>query len=180
MLVKLTACEPELALACSKCGAAGHASCGCDAPYVRVQAAISDDSNRHLSNRALAAKVGVSDMTIGRARKSSGATRVAPDKVTGKDGKSYPRKPKRRKAPRRATVENSVDPLFLKISEVAAIMDKRSAESVIAETKAQFDSGVGLDRAYTERLAFVRDWLNSVIQGSEVFIVTCSINTEED
>lgn len=83
------------------------------------------------------------------------------------------RKPKPRKL-RRATVANSVDPLFLKISELAALMDKRSAHTILAETKTQFDSGVGLDHTYVERLTFVRDWLDEVVKGSKKFVVTCS------
>jgi hypothetical protein len=88
VLVKMTACEPEHQLQCSSCGAVGHASCGCDAPYVRVQAAIADESNQLLSTRALAAKVGVSHMTIGRARKNATVTHVTVEKRVGLDGKA--------------------------------------------------------------------------------------------
>jgi len=90
--------------------------------------------------------------------------------VLAKRGTKKPRKL------RRATVENSVDPLFLKISEIAALMDKRPARTVLAETAQQFSGGGldGLDRTYIERLTFVRDWLTAVIDGSEQFIVTCN------
>jgi len=81
---------------------------------------------------------------------------------------------RRKRKLRRATVANSVDPLFLKISEVAAMMDKRPAADIVAETQSQFTGGRGLDRGYIERLAFVRDWLDTVIQGSEKFVVTCT------
>ena len=75
---------------------------------------------------------------------------------------------------RRATVANSVDPLLLKISELASLMDKRPADTLVSETRAQFDSGVGLDREYIERLSFVRNWLTTVIDGSQQFVVSCS------
>jgi transposase len=42
------------------------------------------------SLRAIAGVVGVSDMTVHRDLADAGATPVAPDRTTGKDGKSYP------------------------------------------------------------------------------------------
>jgi hypothetical protein len=72
------------------------------------------------------------------------------------------------------TVENSVDPLFLKISELAAMMDQQSAQAFIDRSQQDFDRGRGYDRAYVERLEFVRDWLNKLIEGEKKFVVTCS------
>jgi len=96
VLVKITACDPGHALACSECGAVGQASCGCNAPYVRVAAALADEKNRHRSNRAIAKDIGVGEATV---RRSRGAPCGAPEKRTGRDGKSYPaRKMPKRKA----------------------------------------------------------------------------------
>lgn len=94
VLVQISAPDEGRELACSSCGAVGHAGCDCDAPYVRVQAALADESNRHLSNRALAAKVGVSDQTIGRARKATATHVAVEEKRVGRDGKArrMPRK----------------------------------------------------------------------------------------
>jgi hypothetical protein len=46
-------------------------------------------ANPNKSNRAIAAELGVSDMTVKRAREASGATFDAPERI-GRDGKSYP------------------------------------------------------------------------------------------
>jgi hypothetical protein len=82
-------------LECSSCGAEANASCDCGKPYVpaKVRAADAIKANPEKSNRAIADEIGVSDMTVGRARKE-GATDVAPEEVIGRDGKSYPAKPR--------------------------------------------------------------------------------------
>ena len=79
-------------LECSECGATAQATCGCGVAYVPAgtRAAAAVAANPKKSDRALAAELGVSGQTIGRARKKSGATNVAPERVAGKDGKSYP------------------------------------------------------------------------------------------
>ncbi|MGE0828917.1 MAG: hypothetical protein AB7O04_06145 [Hyphomonadaceae bacterium] len=52
---------------------------------VAAKAAVA--ANPGLSNIAIAKKIGVSDQTIGRARKQSGPTNVGPVKRLGRDGK---------------------------------------------------------------------------------------------
>jgi len=88
VFVKITACDQGRELACSECGSIGHASCDCAAPYVRVAAALADEKNRHRSNRAIAKDLGVSDMTVGRARRKATATHDAVEAPRlGLDGK---------------------------------------------------------------------------------------------
>lgn len=82
-------------LVCSLCGADGEGSCNCGASYVPAgqRAADAISKNPGKSDRAIAEEIGVSDQTVGRARRRT-ATPVAVTKRTGKDGK-------RRKMPRR-------------------------------------------------------------------------------
>ena len=70
--------------------ASGTGSCHCGAPYVpageRTKAAL--PANTDKTDRALAAELGVSHMTIRRAREVAGVTNVTPEKRTGRDGKT--------------------------------------------------------------------------------------------
>lgn len=77
-------------MVCTGCGAEANASCNCGLAYVPAsqRAAEAIKNNPEKSNRAIAAELGVSDMTVGRARESLGATYVAPDRL-GRDGKIY-------------------------------------------------------------------------------------------
>jgi hypothetical protein len=77
-------------LACTACGAEAHASCNCGKPYVpaKLRAKEAIRANPQKSDRAIAADIGTSDMTVGRARKELGATDVAPERE-GRDGKVY-------------------------------------------------------------------------------------------
>jgi len=104
-------------LRCTKCGTRSKAECGCGAPYVgehrwamrmadvpepavaetaldRAMAAIAASPEK--SNRAIAAEIGVSAQTVKRAREQMEqavgdvAPDVAPDRRTGRDGRSYP------------------------------------------------------------------------------------------
>jgi hypothetical protein len=65
----------------------------CGAPYIAAgaRAAKAVAENPGMSDRAIAAELGVSDTTVLRARKS-GASNAAPETRTGKDGKKYPAK----------------------------------------------------------------------------------------
>jgi flagellar hook-length control protein FliK len=75
------------AMQCSACGATGIAACDCGEPYLpaTARAAKAIAANPEMSDRAIAAEIGVSDMTVGRARKTT-ATGVAVGRV-GRDGK---------------------------------------------------------------------------------------------
>ena len=85
-------------LVCTECGASGEGSCRCGAPYVAPgqRAAEAVTANPNKSDRAIAADIGVDHKTVSKARKSGGEY-SPPEKRTGKDGKSYPVKRKRRK-----------------------------------------------------------------------------------
>jgi hypothetical protein len=76
---------------CSSCGAEAEASCDCGVPYLPAgdRAAKAVAANPEMSNRAIAAQIGVSDKTVASARRQ-GAEYSAPAKHTGRDGKSYP------------------------------------------------------------------------------------------
>jgi IS30 family transposase len=89
-------------LICSKCGAKGRGSCRCGAAYLppdkRAAKALKTKSG--WSNRAIAEKIGVTHKTVGRARQKAGGDKSPPEKRQGKDGKSYPARPKpKTKAP---------------------------------------------------------------------------------
>jgi hypothetical protein len=76
-------------LSCTGCGAEANASCNCGKPYVpkKQRAAEAIAANPQKSDRAIAADLGVSPMTVGRAR--AGVTDVTPDEREGRDGKIY-------------------------------------------------------------------------------------------
>jgi Winged helix-turn-helix DNA-binding len=73
---------------CSACGATADAACECGVAYVPagVRAAKAVAENPGLSNRVIAAEIGVSEPTVRRAR---GASCDAPETVIGRDGKQY-------------------------------------------------------------------------------------------
>ena len=106
---------------CSSCGAPGHASCACGVAYVpaasKALAAIAETPQ--LSDRSIAKRIGISKDSVRRARTGASAP-VEPMARLGADGKV--RQLPRRKL-KRVTVESSIDPMFMKISELAAIMD---------------------------------------------------------
>lgn len=84
---------------CSECGAAASCDCGAKMVPAGTRAAAAIAANPGKSDRAIAAEIGVSDMTVGRARRKAGATNVSPEadgaseRRLGRDGKSYsPRK----------------------------------------------------------------------------------------
>jgi hypothetical protein len=114
---------PVLRLVCTKCGAAGSAGCNHGVEFLvkaSDRALLEIQKNPGLSNRAIAAKAGVDKDTVRKINglRSHGEKSPGERKsVIGKDGKRY--KPRRRKPLPAKTVENSVDPLFLKISELA-------------------------------------------------------------
>jgi hypothetical protein len=78
-------------LACRKCGTTTDPACDCGASYSFVRpgkrAAMAIAANPEKSDRAIAEQLGISDMTVARARKST-ATKVAVGKRIGKDGKA--------------------------------------------------------------------------------------------
>jgi hypothetical protein len=88
--------KQELNYQCSECGA--ERGCNCSAPAV-LKAAIALAANPQKSDRAIAAEIGVSDKTVGKARKA-GAESSAPEDVRiGRDGKSYSAKTKTKNKP---------------------------------------------------------------------------------
>lgn len=110
----------ETKLVCSACGAVGKGSCLCGAHYVPAgeRAAKAAAANPEKSARAIADDLGVSKDTVRRARKSGGAN-APTDRVTGKDGKSYPAKkrgrPRKQERPHKSdlTVQQQAAVLFL-------------------------------------------------------------------
>lgn len=94
-------------LVCSTCGADGEGTCRCGAPYVPAVRRVTayDKANPGKSTRQAAADLGISQSGVQKARKSgehqySGANQFAPDKITGRDGKSYSAKSKPRPEPK--------------------------------------------------------------------------------
>lgn len=88
----ITIDEAREHLECEKCGATAEAKCDCGVGYKYVPAMkIAEKAvmeNPQKSNRAIADEIGVSDQTIGRARRKTTATFVAVGALRiGKDGK---------------------------------------------------------------------------------------------
>ena len=165
-------------LVCSACGASGHANCDCGAPYVPkgTRAAEAIKANPHKSDRALAEELGVGNATVSRARRASTVSR---DTVrTGLDGKKRKQPKKRRRLPS-VTLESALDPLFLRLSEAAAGMDRRPVKDVIAGLERQYAAGLGLGIEGVERLEFIRDWLTALIEGMKPLVVSCQPNIQE-
>ncbi|HEY7414851.1 MAG TPA: hypothetical protein VH593_06640 [Ktedonobacteraceae bacterium] len=79
-------------LRCSECGSSAEASCECGVAYIPASEYARRELEKHpeMSDRALAAKIGVGTMTVSRARKKVGVPNGTPEKRVGKDGKSYP------------------------------------------------------------------------------------------
>src|ERR1700722_10869833 len=79
-------CGPgQVKLECSSCGAEGTGTCECGVPYFvspRERAAEAIKANPEKSDRAIAAEIGVSDKTVGAARKTVTAegSAVEPEK----------------------------------------------------------------------------------------------------
>jgi hypothetical protein len=84
-------------IGCSACGATTDAACDCGVAYVPAgqRAAEAVAANPELSDRAIAAEIGVDHKTVGAARKSVGE-HSPPEKRVGKDGKRYKAKPAKR------------------------------------------------------------------------------------
>jgi hypothetical protein len=77
-------------MTCTGCGAEANASCNCGKPYVpkKQRAADAVAANPQKSDRAIAADIGVSPMTVNRAREEAGVTDGTPERE-GLDGKVY-------------------------------------------------------------------------------------------
>jgi hypothetical protein len=97
-------------LRCTSCGKTTDVVCSCGASYEYIApgklAAKAVEDNPGMSDRDIADKIGVSDTTVLRARKSTASKEAVEEKRTGKDGKTR-RMPKRRERRRRndATAE---------------------------------------------------------------------------
>ena len=96
-VIKMSSRSLALALRCTVCGAEANAACDCGANYepasVRAERVLKENPMK--SNRAIAEMAGTGEATVRRLR--SGASPDAPEKVEGRDGKSYSapaRKPK--------------------------------------------------------------------------------------
>ena len=89
-------------LICSACGASGEGSCRCGASYVSAKQRVAeyDKAKPGQSTRGAAAELGMSNSTVSEARSGvrhrtpeagSGGdiAEAAPNRVTGRDGKSY-------------------------------------------------------------------------------------------
>lgn len=76
-------------LQCEACGAKAEAACNCGAPYVPAgkRAAAAIIINPEMSDRAIAAEIGVDHKTVGKARRATGESSPV-EKRTGRDGKT--------------------------------------------------------------------------------------------
>ena len=112
-------------LVCSECGADGIGTCACNAPYLppTLKKAVEAIAvNPEKSNRVIAEEIGVSDMTVGRARKTVATRNVATERRIGKDGKSYKSHP---------------GPEILRQKEEAKLLREKKKEQREAEKRRQ-------------------------------------------
>jgi hypothetical protein len=91
------------AMHCSECGVEAAAACDCGAPYVPagVAAAKAVAAHPEKSDRAIAAEIGVSDKTVGKARRAT-AENSAVETRLGLDGKARKRPAKNTERNRKA------------------------------------------------------------------------------
>lgn len=111
--------QKRLALSCTKCGSMADAACDCGSPYIpaKVRAAEAIAANPTKSDRAIAADIGVSAMTVQRARPT--VTDVTVERM-GLDGKV-------RRLPERQTEE---------VTDVAGL--DSTAQQVISDLAIQY------------------------------------------
>ena len=141
--------EPRL---CSDCGTAK--ACNCNAPYITaIEYAVKAlAANPELSDRALAAKIGVSHQTIGRARATGPDGPVneeTAEKRIGLDGK--PRKtPKKKPRPPKPYV-NPITRAWMKASAGERREFVRDCWAYITQVRNQLDSNGHLHREEHEQ-----------------------------
>lgn len=97
-VIQLSKRSQALALRCTLCGVEAAASCNCGAVYEPASVAVARaiKNNPAKSNRAIAEIAGVTHTTVNQIR-AAGGNHFPPEKVEGRDGKSYSspaRKPK--------------------------------------------------------------------------------------
>ena len=137
--------ETNTLMVCTACGAEAKASCACGVGYMpkAVRAAEAIKANPEKSDRAIAEELGVSDMTVGRARKQVQHD-VAPEKRVGLDGKKQAAKKKRpenessrqaKPAPKTEKVQPAVDALVRAGASVPR--DKLAAEYGVSQKTVQ-------------------------------------------
>jgi hypothetical protein len=101
---------------CTGCGAEANASCSCGVDYkpksVRAADAIKLDPGR--SDRAIAADIGADRKQVRRERAKLGGD-MSPPERTGRDGKSYPAKPRRPVSAKKNISITEFDRLIFKI-----------------------------------------------------------------
>jgi|SRR6185312_14472580 len=77
-------------MVCTGCGAEANASCNCGKPYIpaKQRAAEAIAANPQMSDRAIAAGLGVSHETVSKARREAPVNELTPERI-GLDGKVY-------------------------------------------------------------------------------------------
>lgn len=155
-------------LSCSACGAEANASCDCGKPYVpaRQRARQAVEANPQKSDRAIAADLGVSPDTVGRARKESGVRDQSPERV-GRDGKVY-RFPVRDDEPDEAT-ESAEHDEGLRVIAVRGFLNRATEAKEIATvgklqpsdvTEAMIDAANDAAAAWSKAAQNLRDMIN--------------------
>jgi hypothetical protein len=89
------------AMDCSECGVEAAAACDCGAPYIPagVAAAKAVTAHPEKSDRAIAAEIGVSDKTVGKARRATAESSAVKARV-GLDGIARKQPAKRKRGQR--------------------------------------------------------------------------------
>lgn len=81
--------KPALEIGCTGCGATVDAACDCGVPYMPAgqRAAAAIIANPQMSDRSIAAELGIGKDTVRRAREVTGARAPVDEPRTGLDGK---------------------------------------------------------------------------------------------
>jgi hypothetical protein len=142
-------------LGCMSCGATVEAACDCGTIYVpagqRAIAAVS--VNPEMSDRAIAAAIGVDHKTVAAARRAIGED-SPPEKRIGKDGKRYRAKPARPYDPvgdSRATFERQCY-LSIMAAETATVLIHDCGE-IDEELFTLADNAANIWRELAEKLS---------------------------
>jgi hypothetical protein len=108
---------PKLHLYCAKCGVVSEPRCDCNVGYITAGevARRAVAANPEKSDRAIAAEIGVSQPTVGKARKAAAAAgdkNLSSAKRTGRDGKSYPASRRTKRMPKLDEAVRILRPLY--------------------------------------------------------------------
>ena len=164
-----------LAMRCTACGVEASASCACGVAYEPASVAIARALKAHptKSNRAIAEIVGVTHTTVNQVR-AAGGNHFPPEKVEGRDGKTYTRsfKPKALKRP--PPTEGSIMDVILQES-VLPIGEQETASAKDYTSELKWTNSIS--SLAGEAIAMVPFWTKHFGPGWKKFVPTSATLT---